>query len=159
MLITNSSKTLEHLKNKFSLTEIQDNPVNLGLFSQIYSWLQTKPNKMSQYKSHSKIAERRDELNLNLFKKKNENSKDSLKVLKKFPLTVSSFISCFIRDAAIPLLINDASVLKCGEIFLFKEVTLYLSGSSEFPILFPKLKVKLIYRKFMWNIHSSKGQI
>ena len=160
MLNTNQSKTLEHLQANCSLTEIEENPVNSGLFCQIYNWLQQKPEKMKQYRSHSKVAERRDELNLNLFNKKNKNSKNSLKVLKTFPFTLSSgFIPCFVRDAVIPLLINDPSVLKCGEIFLFEEVKFMKFELRQSQILNPKLKIRLIQRPSMLSIPFSRGQI
>ena len=102
MLDSNHSKTLKHLKTNNSLVEIEGNPLNSGLFCQIYFWLKTASSKIKNYSRHSKIAERRDSLKLNLFKKINEKSKNTLKILKTFPVVTSTnFITCFIRDSCL----------------------------------------------------------
>jgi hypothetical protein len=118
-----TSKTLNYIQNSFSLTSFKDDLKCLALFTQIYHWLKSKSSKFHLFKSHTKVAQRRDSMTLHLFKKIKDKSKNEFQILKDFPLCSSGdFISCFIRDTIIPFLINSPFVLQCNDIFMYQEV-------------------------------------
>jgi hypothetical protein len=73
---------------------------------------------MNKYSNYSKVAQRRDSMNLHLFKKSSENNQNEFQILKDFPINcMGNMISCFVRDTVIPLLIASPFALEFTDIF------------------------------------------
>ena len=118
-----ASATLLFIQNNFSLEFIKNDFRSLALLTQIYHWLKQKSSKFELFRTHTKVAPRRDSMSLHLFKKINDKSKNEFQIFKNFPLTSSEeFICCFIRDTIIPILVNSPFVLQCTDIFLHQQV-------------------------------------
>ena len=125
MHLVTKSETLRKLQENCPWAKTDIDPVCLALFCQICKWLRTTGNSISKYKNETKVAERRELLNLHLHRKTKENNEDELAILKTFPIDLSwEFISCFVRDVVVPILIDDDWVLKCSDIFMSEEVFL-----------------------------------
>jgi len=121
-----SSKTLIDLRNIFCLESLENDSHSLALFCQIFHWLKTANSKMNEYSNYSKVAQRRDSMNLHLFKKSSENNQNEFQILKDFPINhMGNMISCFVRDTVIPLLIASPFVLEFSDIFYDDKVIFF----------------------------------
>lgn len=132
------SKTMTHLENSGLLKPLAEKPLATAIFCQIYHWLRQTHGKWAFYKQRDKVAERRENLELQLYLKSDAKAPDDLKVLKGFPLKLSpELISCFVKEVVAPLLINSRWVLKSTDIFLNQEVSPFLFGRARIRFTVP----------------------